>query len=109
MDKVEKDLIDYLLLNGALEPAGISDTGEPLYNFTPKLKHVLPELYEEHMRHVNAELMGLWEKGFINMDLFSENPMVKLAPKAFDSDEVSKLSDQDQFAIKEIKRILLNK
>lgn len=109
MDEAEQSIIDYLLLNGALEAAGISDTGEPLYNFTPKLKHVLPELYEEHMNHVNSELMRLWENGFIDMDLFAESPAVKLTPKAFDNQEVSKLSDQDQFAIKEIKRILLQK
>ena len=109
MDEVEQEIIDYLLLNGALELAGISETGEPLYNFTPKLKQVLPELYEEHMRHVNSELMGLWEKGFINMDLFAESPIVKLAPKAFNNNEVSKLSSEDQHAINEIKRILMHK
>lgn len=109
MDEVSQEIIEYLLLNGALEAAGVSETGEPLYNFTPKLKHVLPELYEEHMRHVNSELMGLWEKGFINMDLFEESPMVKLAPKAFNNEEISKLSEEDQFAVKEIKRILMHK
>jgi len=109
MDREEQAMIDYLVLNGALEPAGISDKGEPLYNFTPKLQHVLPELYEEHMRHVNAELMGLWEKGFIVMDLFDDNPTVRLAHKAFDKAEISKLSEADQFSIMEIKRILLEK
>lgn len=109
MDEAEKEIIEYLLLNGALEAAGISETGEPLYNFTPKLKYVLPELYEEHMKHVNSELMRLWEKGFIDMDLFADSPVVKLAPKAFNNDELAKLSDQDQFAVKEIKRILMHK
>lgn len=109
MDSKEQEIIDYLVLNGALEPAGISESGEPLYNFTPRLKDVLPELYEEHMRHVNDELMRLWEKGFITMDLFSDNPVVKLAPKAFDKAELAKLSQEDQFSIMEIKRILLQK
>jgi hypothetical protein len=51
--------------------------------------------------------MGLWEKGFILMDLFQENPIVRLSDKAFDESEISKLSEEDQFSIKEIKRILL--
>lgn len=109
MDESDKDIIDYLLLNGALEPAGVSETGEPMYNFTPKLKQVLPELYKEHVKHVNSELMALWEKGFINMDLFDDNPTVTLSKKAFDDTEISKLSEEDQFSIREIKRILLQK
>ncbi len=109
MDEKDEDVINYLLLNGALEPAGVSETGEPMYNFTPKLQHVLPELYKEHVKHVNSELMGLWEKGFINMDLFDDNPTVTLSNKAFDDTEISKLSEEDQFSIREIKRILLQK
>jgi len=107
MDSQEKQIIDYLILNGALEAAGISEKGEPLYNFTKKLKEVMPELYNEHINYVNAELMGLWEKGFITMDLFQENPSVRLTDLAFDDVMVSNLSEQEQFSIREIKRILL--
>lgn len=107
MNDDELKMIDHLISEGALEPAGMSETGEPLYNFTNKLQHVMPALYREHLNYVNAELMGLWEKGFIIMDLFDENPTVRLADKAFDKKEIAKLSDKDQFSIKELKRILL--
>jgi len=104
----EQRIIQELLEKGALEFAGVSDTGEILYNFTPMLKNVMPELYNEHLNHVNAELMNLWEKGYIEMNLFDQNPVVKLSPKAF-SDDWSMLSKEEQWSLKEIMRILLNK
>ena len=103
----EQNAIEYLLLNGGLQVAGIdAKTGEFLYTFTPKIKELMPELYHEHMNHVNNELMGLWEKGFINIDLMSENPIVTLTQKALDPQEVTKLSKEDQWSIEEIKRLL---
>lgn len=108
-DRIPDDqtAIDYLLLNGGLQVAGVDEkTGEFLYTFTPKIKDIMPELYHEHMNHVNGELMRLWEKGFINIDLMAENPIVTLAPKALNIEEVSKLSKEDQWSIEEIKRLL---
>lgn len=103
----EQTAIDYLMLNGGLQVAGIDEkTGEFLYTFTPKVKELMPELYHEHMNHVNNELMGLWEKGFINIDLMSENPIVTLTQKALDPQEVARLSKEDQWSIEEIKRLL---
>jgi hypothetical protein len=106
MDEDSK-LIESLILKGAIEMAGISDSGEPLYNFTTKIKEVMPELYREHLNFVNSALMGLWEKGFLNMDLLDENPTVRLSEKAFDQNEISGLSEKDQFSLMEIKRILI--
>lgn len=107
MDDREQKIIDKLILNGAMEMAGIdSKTGEILYQFTPKLKEVMPELYNEHLNFVNAELMRLWEKGFVNMDLMSDSPIVTLSEKAFNEEAISTLSDQDKWAIQEVKRLL---
>ena len=107
MDDREKKIIDKLILDGALQMSGVdSETGEILYQFTPKLKEVMPELYNEHLNFVNAELMRLWEKGFVNMDLMSDSPIVTLAEKAFDDNEIQTLSDQDRWAIQEVKRLL---
>jgi len=107
MDDREKKIIDKLILDGALQMSGIDgETGEILYQFTPKLKEVMPELYNEHLNFVNAELMRLWEKGFVNMDLMSDSPIVTLAEKAFDDNEIQSLSDQDRWAIQEVKRLL---
>lgn len=107
MDSADQEIIEILILSGALQLAGINEkTGEMLYQFTPKLKEVMPDLYKEHLNHVNAEIMGLWEKGFVNVDLMSDNPIVTLTAKALDQEEVSKLSNEEQWSILEIKRIL---
>lgn len=104
----DESIIQDLLDKGALEFAGVSDTGEILYNFTPLLKNVMPALYNEHLNHVNGELMNLWEKGFIQMNLFDDNPVVRLTPKAF-SDDWKTLSEDERWSLKEIMRILQNK
>jgi len=107
MDDHSRNIMDYLMLKGAIQPAGMSETGEPLYNFTPELKNVMPSLYNEHLNYVNAELMRLWEKGFISMNLLDSNPTVRLTDKAFDEFEIATLSEEDQFSMREIKRILM--
>lgn len=105
-----ENIIEFLVLSGALEAAGIdSETGELLYSFTEKIKDVMPELYHDHINHVNKEIMGLWEKGFVKMDLLSDvNPVIGLTPLAFDKNALNALSKQDQWAIEEIKRLTRN-
>jgi hypothetical protein len=105
----EEEIIDYLILNGGLEAAGIdSQTGELLYAFTPKIKEIMPELYQDHISSVNTEVMGLWEKGYINIDLFQKNPVITLSEKALNKQDVDKLSAKDQWSLHEIKRLLIS-
>jgi hypothetical protein len=105
----EEKIIDYLILNGGLEAAGIdSQTGELLYAFTPKIKEIMPELYENHISSVNTEVMGLWEKGYINIDLFQKNPVITLSEKALNKEDIDKLSAKDQWSLHEIKRLLIS-
>lgn len=107
MDKKEEDLMQKLILSGALQVAGVdSETGEFLYQFTPKLKEVSPELYDDHINYVNGELMRLWEKGFVDINIADENPIVHLTPKAFDEKELNNLSKEDRWGIEEIKRLI---
>jgi hypothetical protein len=107
MKDKEKSIVEKLILDGALQFAGVdSESGEMLYTFTSKLKEVMPELYHEHLNHVNGELMRLWEKGFVDMDLMSNNPIVRLTEKAFDIEELDKLSKEDRWSVEEIKRLL---
>jgi hypothetical protein len=106
MDNINQE-IDNLILSGALQVAGVdSETGDFLYQFTPKLKEVSPELYDEHVNHVNGELMRLWEKGLLDINIADENPIVRLTEKALDENELSKLSKEDRWGIEEIKRLL---
>lgn len=103
----EDNIIQYLILNNALEVSGIdSNTGQFLYSFTPKIKEIMPELYKDHLKFVNDELMVLWEKGYVNIDLFSPDPIVSLTEKGLNQEEINKLPEQEQWSLDEVKRLL---
>jgi len=104
----EDAIIDDLILQGALEVAGIdSKTGEFLFSVTPKLQEIMPDLYEEHLNSVNQGIMALWENGFVDIDFNEDNPIVRLSFKAHDDDEVKTLPEDLQWALEEIKRHLM--
>lgn len=104
----EKTTIEDLILLGAVEVSAIdSNTNEFLYSFTDKIKELIPELYDEHLKNVHKELMYFWEFGFIEMsDISALNPIVKLTKKAFIQEEIDKLPQDKQTNLIEIKRIL---
>jgi len=103
----DQDAIDYLILNKGLEVAGVdSNTGELLYSFTPKIKELMPDLYNAHINPVNKEIMVLWEKGFVDVDLMSDNPIVTLTAKAFDNKEIEGLSNEHRWGLEEMKRLM---
>lgn len=104
----EDKLIENLILNGALEVAGIDiETGEPLYTFTEKLKDIDPDLHNEVFTLFSKEAMMLWENGFLDMDVTEKNPTVRLTPKALNEIEVMKLDNDKQFTLKQIIKYLL--
>lgn len=103
-EKAELALIN-LIDKGAVAFEGLDENGEPLYRFTEKLQEVAPELYQLHTQMLNTEIMALWEKGFVEMDLFDPNPTVKLSEKAFDINAVKELNDTLLNFLNEIKRI----
>ena len=106
----DDEIMNKLILDGALEVSAMDqETGELLYSFTPKIKDVMPELYKEHMQTVNKDIMSLWEKGFVNMDFFVEDPTITLTDKAFDINLVKNLSKQEQWSLFEVKRLLKRK
>jgi hypothetical protein len=103
----DQNAVEYLILNKGLEVSGVdSKTGELLYSFTPKIKELMPELYKAHLNHVNTELMTMWERGFVDIDLMADEPRVTLTEKAFDNDELSKLSENNLWALNEMKRLM---
>jgi hypothetical protein len=102
------ETFDALILSGAVEIAAIdSNTGEPLYSFSPKIKEIMPKLYEQHMTEVNRDIMALWENGFLNIEMLTDNPLVTLSNKAFNDVEVENLSRELQMSLSEIKRLLI--
>ena len=109
MNNEEQQIMDYLILNNAVEVVAVDNkTGELLYSFTPKLKEVMPDLYEEHINSVNLEILSLWERGYVNIDFLLDEPKVTLAKKAMQKEELEKLSPDDLWSINEIKRLLRN-
>jgi hypothetical protein len=101
--------IEDLILNGGIEVIGLDSDGEPLYSFTPKLKILMPELYEEHLNSVNKEMMNLWEKGYVNIDFFEKDPLVTLTEKSLIDEEILKLSKEERWNLSELKRLLERK
>jgi len=107
MNSPEDDLINNLILQGALEVAGVdSETGEFLYAITSKMKDVMPDMYEDHLKTVNRDLLNLWEKGYVNIDLFLPDPIVTISEKGLDKNQISKLTKPEIWALEEIKRLL---
>jgi hypothetical protein len=107
MDQID-ETIEALIITGAIEIAGIDEkTGQPLYRFNESIKNIMPQLYEEHLNEINRDIMGLWEKGFLNVDFLEEDPAVTLTDKAFDDTEIKKISSEAQISLIEIKRLLL--
>ena len=101
------EIIDHLILEGGLEVAGIDpESGEMLYAFTPKVKEIMPELYNDHLNFVNDELMVLWEKGYVDIDFLKDDPLIYISDKSYDPEEVKKLSKQEKWSLQELKRVV---
>jgi hypothetical protein len=101
------DKIEDLILSGALEVSGIDiDTGEMLYNFTDKLKDINPDLFKDMSDYISTETMALWAEGFLDIDVTEKNPIVTLTDKAFQEEEIKKLSKEKQYTLREIIRIV---
>jgi hypothetical protein len=106
----DSEIINKLILNGGLEVSAMDqDTGEILYSFTPKIKELMPYLYQEHIQTVNQEVMNLWEKGFLNIDLFESDPIITITEKALNKKYIDTLSKQEQWSLLEIIRLLKRK
>jgi hypothetical protein len=106
----EFDIVDNLILNGGLEFAGKdSETGEPLYRTTERLKDLDSQLSEELSAYFFDTTLKLWEKGFIDMDVTDRDPMIKLGPMAFDINAIKSLEKNERVVIEEIIKVLYNK
>lgn len=103
----ENSFLEYLILEGALEVAAINmDDSEPLYRFTDKLHDISPELYDEHIRTFYSDVMDLWQRGFININLESDDPVVSLTEKSFDLEQVKALDKDKRYTLNEIVRLI---
>jgi hypothetical protein len=65
-------------------------------------------LYIDLHNCVNRDLLNLWEKGYVNIDLLSPDPIVTISEKGLNKSEVSKLTKPEIWALEEVKRLLKN-
>jgi len=101
-----EEYIDMLILNGAVEVVGVNpETGDFLYQFTEKMFEFAPQIYHQMLEQFEKDIMLLWTAGFVSMDPTSANPIVSLTPKAFDPEELSKLSIEERLVIEDVKRM----
>jgi hypothetical protein len=106
----EFDAVDNLILNGGLEFAGSdSETGEALYRPTDRLKELDSKLSDDLSIYFSEVTLKLWEKGFIDMDITDEDPVVKLASKSFDVEAIKSLEKDERVVIEEIIKVLSDK
>jgi hypothetical protein len=106
----EFDIVDNLILNGGLEFAGKdSETGEPLYKPTDRLKDIDNKLSEEMSIYFSEVVLKLWEKGFLDMDVTQRDPVVKLGSKSFDVASIKSLPKDERVVVEQIVKVLFNK
>jgi hypothetical protein len=106
----EFDIVDNLIFNGGLEFAGKdSETGEPLYRPTERLKEIDSRLSDELSIYFSEVTLRLWEKGFLDMDITDADPIVNLGPKSFDAISIKSLDKDERVVIEEIIKALSNK
>lgn len=103
---VDPNSIEHLILEGAAEVAGIDlESGEMMYTFTSKIQDVNPRLYEEINQYVENSILSMWEKDFVEIDLFSEEPRIRVTEKAFDKESLEELDQKELTVLKNIIRI----
>lgn len=86
------EIIEQLILEGSIEIAGIdSATGQFVYSFTKDAKEKNPGLYNSVQEDFYNNMMYLWQNGIIEMDISSDNPLVKPTAKIYDKQLIESL------------------
>lgn len=103
MSNYSSQFLDMLILAGAVEVNGLDpDTGEFLYNFTPKLEEISPSLFQEISEFFHSAVLDLWEKGFIDMTVTDDEPLVTLTDKVNDLSAIDQLSEQEKSVLRSV-------
>jgi hypothetical protein len=98
--------LEYLIGIDAVQWAGFdAENDMPLYVFTEKIKEISPALYQERQTEVYKLTLDLWEKGFVEADWLSENPIIYLTDKSFEQAKLQGLSSPEKLFISELKRL----
>lgn len=97
------DMLDKLILDGSVEVAGLDiESGNFVYNFTPKLQENNPELFQSVMSVFYSIVLQLWERGYVDIDLEDEDPMVTLTPKGESLEDIEQLDKMQKEVLQSI-------
>ena len=97
------DMLDNLILDGSVEVSGLDmETGSFVYNFTPKLQENNPELFESVMSIFYSIVLQLWERGYVDIDLEDEDPMITLTDKGDNLEDLDSLDRMQREVLKSI-------
>lgn len=93
-------MLEALILQGYVEPAGIDpETGEMLYSFTDLAKQEMPDLEKQFEEEFHKNIMFFWEAGALDMNVYEENPIIRINPLAFEQSFVDSLSTEKRMAL----------
>lgn len=106
----EDEIFDRLVLTGGIKFTGKDpETGENMYVRTELLKDIDPNLDREMSVYFSEVAMKLWEKGMIDMDITSPNPIVTISERAFDINKIKALPVDERTAFQQIIKVLFDK
>ena len=101
-----KDIIDALILNGALEVSAIdSETGQFVYTVTEKMAELAPEIYEEINNQIAKDIMTLWQKRLLIVNVMSDSPEVSPSEVGLDRANWINLSDSEYSTMNTVMRL----
>jgi hypothetical protein len=71
MDDYDERLAYYIEI-GAIDPVGLDEDGEVIFQVTEKAKELIPEIWEAHAKYVDETLIELYKKNLISVE-YDEN------------------------------------
>jgi hypothetical protein len=93
-------MIDKMIMLGAVQIAGVDKNGNFRYSLSGTIKDILPELYKVHLDGVHEQMMHFWELGYVEfIDMDRAAPRIRLTPRVFDREAVSRLNNEDREAL----------
>lgn len=72
-DEEHREIMEYLLEEGAAFLDGIDENGEPIYGFDMDiLEEVMPELHQAMQDDIDRELIDLYQRGLVEVSYDEE-------------------------------------
>lgn len=100
-EQFEEDF-QQLILDGMVQPAGLTAEGEMMYEFTDKAFQEIPNLAERATQLFSETVSTLWEKGFVSMNVADANPLITITEKALDEEAKEELPYEERVTLEYI-------